>query len=127
MDITPSDNPDDLRDDDELYRRFLPVKKKNVVPLTAFTKPRTSDPDPEISVDLARETTPDKVLAAGAPTHFKLGVLRVGAIRELGFTVRRDPTPDNPAHCIIEGLRTESDCDRLAEQTTIYMPPAQQP
>ncbi|HUY79310.1 MAG TPA: hypothetical protein VMV29_21250 [Ktedonobacterales bacterium] len=113
-----------MRDDDELYRRFLPVKK-NVVPLSAFTRPRTSDPDPAISVDLARETTPEKALEAGMPTHFKLGILRVGAVRSLGFTVRRDPMPDNPAHCIIEGVRTADDCDRLAEQATVYTPPAQ--
>lgn len=123
MDVTPADDPNELRDDDELYRRFLPTKKKNVVPSSAFTKPRTSDPDPEISVDLARETTPEKCLEAGLPTRFKLGILRVGTVRELGFTVRRDPTPDNPAHCLIEGVQTDDDCDRLAESTTIYIPP----
>ncbi len=127
MSATSSNDPNALSDDDELYRRFLPVKKKNVVPSTAFMKPRTREPDPEISVDLARETTPESVLEAGKPTHFKLGVLRVGTVRALGFIVRRDPMPDNPAHCLIEGAHTEDDCDRLAEHAVIYSPPTQPP
>jgi|SRR5579862_4088212 len=129
MDSTPAHvprDPDDLRDEDELYRRFLPTKKKGRVPSTTYTTRPTGNPDPEISVDLARETTPEKTLEAGKPTHFKLGILRVGEVRELGFTVRRDPKPDNPAHCVIEGAKTLDDCDRLAEITSIYIPPSHQ-
>ena len=124
MDTTPAHDLEDLRDDDELYRRFLPPKKKGVVPVTAYTAPRTSNPDPEISVDLARETTAEKCLEAGMPTHFKLGVLRVGVVRELGFTVRRDKKPGNDAHCVIEGVKTLDDCERLAENTVIFTPPS---
>src|SRR5579872_2714304 len=92
-------NNSEIHNDDELFRRFLP-RKKAAVPLTAFTKPRTTDPDPEISVDLARLTTPEDCLAHG-PANFRIGVLKVGEVRALGFEIRSAPEPNNPAHCLI--------------------------
>lgn len=62
---------------------------------------------------------------AAGPPGFGLGVLKAGDVRELGFTIRRDKTPGNDAHCIIEGVKTKEDCDRLARITKIHLPPQQ--
>lgn len=118
---------DEFRDDDVLYRRLLPyfIKEDGTVSSAAYmrSKPPPKAPDPEISVDLAQLTTPDQTLA-GHP-GFGLGAIKVGELRKLGFTVRRDPTPGNEAHCLIEGVKTKQDCKLLAEITEIHMTPAQ--
>lgn len=115
-----------ISDDDLLYRRFhyTSLRPDGSIIGAAFKRPRTSIPDPEISVNLARETTPEQTLVAAAPGVFGLGVLRAGDVRRLGFTVYHQPNPMNPAHSIIEGAKTETDCDRLAEITRVHtLPP----
>jgi hypothetical protein len=42
---------------------------------------------------------------------------------ELGLTVRHDPTADNPAHCLIEGVTTRTICQTLADHTAIVIAP----
>jgi hypothetical protein len=87
-------------------------------------RPKTTIPDPEISVNLAIKTTPEETLAAASPI-FGLGMLKVGDIRRMGFTVRYSPSRGNKAHCIIEGAKTEKDCHLLAEITQVHtFPPS---
>ena len=115
-----------IRDDDLLYRRFHPTSLRldGTIDFSAFTKHNSGEPDPEISVNLARKTTPEKTLAA-APPVFGLGVLKAGDVRRLGFTVRHDPKPKNRAHSLIEGAKTEADCYLLAEITHVHtLPPS---
>jgi hypothetical protein len=115
-----------ISDDDLLYRRFYykSVRRDGSITPAAYTLPRTTIPDPEISVDLARLTTPARTLAAAVQPLFGLGELKAGDVRKLGFTVRYQPTKENHAHCIIEGLKTEEDCDHLAEITRVHtLPP----
>lgn len=117
-------NAQEISDDDLLYRRFYHTSRRRDGRLTlaTYTLPKTSIPDPEISVDLERLTTPEKTLAK-APGGFGLGVVSAGDVRRLGFTVRCQPLPENDAHCIIEGVITEADCERLAEVTRVHTPP----
>ena len=113
-------------DDDLLYRRlyYRSIRDDGSISPAAYTLPRTTKPDPEISVDLARLTTPARTLAAAEkPQLFGLGVLKASDVRNLGFIVRHQPTQKNYAHCIIEGAKTETDCDRLAEITQVHTPP----
>lgn len=106
----------ELQDDDIVYRRYF--RRKKHIPSTAFCKPRSnpSEPDPEISVDLARLTTPEKTLQNG-PNGMKIAVLKVGEIKRLGFTIRpqHDDDNDNEAHCVICGVQTLDHCDLLTE------------
>src|SRR5215204_2419674 len=94
---------DEFDDEDELYRRLAPhsVRDDGTVNSSAFKREKGFDPN--VSVDLAR------LMAAPADSlrtrpNFGLGVVRVGDVRGMGLSVRRDPLPDNPAHCLIEGL-----------------------
>jgi hypothetical protein len=114
-----------ISDDDLLYRRFhyTALRPDGSIVGAAYTKPKSAIADPEISVDLARLTSPEKTLKAGRLPVFGLGELKVGDVRKLGFTVRSQPIEENPAHCIIEGVKTEEDCDRLAEITRVHTRP----
>jgi hypothetical protein len=119
-----------IHDDDLLYRRFHPASLRldGNIDYSAFTKHDSGEPDPEISVDLARKTTPEKTLAA-VPRRLVnvlgLGVLKAGDVRRLGFTVRHDPKQSNRAHSLIEGVKTEADCYLLAEITQVHtLPPS---
>lgn len=117
-------NAQEISDDDLLYRRFhrSSLRRDRSITDGAYTRPKTKIPDPEISVDLERLTTPEKTLAA-APPGFGLGVLSVRDVRRLGFTARYQPIPGNNAHCIIEGVKTEKDCDDLAKVTQVHTQP----
>lgn len=114
-----------INDDDLLYRRFhyKSLWSDGSITNVAYMRPKSTTPDPEISVNLARLTTPTQTLEAVSKSLFGLGELKVGDVRKLGFRVRYDPMPDNDAHCIIEGAKTEEDCDRLAEITRVHTPP----
>lgn len=125
MNESRENDADQVDDDDLLYRRFhyTALRRDGRISFDAYLRRKpTTMPDPEISVDLARLTTPEKTLAA-APPGFGLGELRAGDARRLGFKVSYKPTQKNKAHCIIEGAETEADCDRLAEITRVHTPP----
>ena len=117
-----------IHDDDLLYRRFhsISLGPDGQVDYSTYMQFDTGAPDPEISVDLARRTTPEKTLAAApralAPV-LGLSVLIAGDVRRLGFTVRHNPNRKNRAHCIIEGAKTEADCWSLAEITRVHTLP----
>ncbi len=64
-------------------------------------KDQGRDGPKEVSVYLAAETSEERVLAEGIPGQI---VIKITArdLRELGYNVVRDPTLENPAHCIID-------------------------
>jgi hypothetical protein len=115
--------PDEIADDEELYRRLAPghVDSDGAVNSAAF-KVR-GRPDLHISVDLARLTMPDAALARAPRPGFGLGVLVARVPRSLGFSVRRDPLPDNAAHALIEGDNDKAKCRLLARATRVLIPP----
>jgi hypothetical protein len=113
----------EIDDSDELYRRLAPdhvAADGRSVRRNAF-RVNTGYPR-QISVDLKRLTTSPRDVLQTRPT-FGLGVLRVSDVRALGFDVRYDPTPGNPAHCLIEGDNSRETADRLASVTRIVIPP----
>ena len=118
-----------ILDNDLLYRRFHPTSLRldGTIDFSAFTKHNSGEPDPEISVNLARKTTPEKTLAdvpRALVNVLGLGVLKAGDVRRLGFTVRHDPNRRNRAHSLIEGAKSEADCYLLAEITQVHtLPP----
>ncbi|MBA2449640.1 MAG: hypothetical protein H0V51_16590 [Chloroflexi bacterium] len=126
--------PEDIADEDDLYRRLGPdhVKPDGAISRTAFMRNSTvnrnrKEPDPEISVDLARLTTPALTLTrANRPTH-GVGSLVAAYPRSLGLSVRHTPTDENWAHSSIEGNQDRENCYLLARATTILIPPQSSP
>lgn len=50
-------------------------------------------------------------------------MLTVGYVRSLGFEVRHDPLPDNPAHTLVVGENTKAKCSLPAEATVVLITP----
>ena len=114
--VEPSDA---IADDDALYRRLAPghVDPDGSVNSAAFKL--RGRPDFSISVDLAKLTTPEEALARAPRPEFGFGVLLARETRALGFAIRPDPLPDNPAHALIEGPNDRAKCRLLANATRI--------
>jgi hypothetical protein len=114
-----------IRADDEVFRRLSPES----VDRTTHTVRRNAfytrgQPDPEVSVHLRRlASTPEEVLNRAGRRHFGVGLLAVAEIRALGFTLEPRPLPDDESHAVILGVKSRSDCDRLAEITSILKVP----
>ncbi|HET6841534.1 MAG TPA: hypothetical protein VFK06_07585 [Candidatus Angelobacter sp.] len=91
----------DISDDDILWRRVdQSMIERNPDGTESLQSWAYKDQNHELSVHLARETTPQLVFAAGKPGQVLVG-LRAQIIRSLGYKVVRDPEPDNSAHCLI--------------------------
>jgi hypothetical protein len=82
-------------------------------------------PDPSISVDLARLTTPQDSIARANKPDLDLGVVGLVAAVPLGMdlSIRRDPQPGNDAHCLIEGVSTRDQCRHLARACRLVYRP----
>jgi hypothetical protein len=121
----PAEGLEQIADDDLLYRRLAPfhIKPDGSVSSAAFKL--RGRPDPGVSVDLARLTTPQATLARAPRPGFGLGVPVAGGPRALNLTVHHDPLPDNPAHAMIEGQRPDDRQAprRLAEMSRVLFVP----
>jgi hypothetical protein len=130
--VTGEDGLITIEDDDALYRRLAPpfhFKPDGTVSSRAYWRRREvegkkiEEPDPEISVDLAKLTTQQESLARGRP-GFGLGELKAHIPRSLGLPPIYRPLPDNSAHCQCEGENTKEKCYKLAEATEVIIKPA---
>lgn len=115
-----------LADDDELYRRLAPHHLRDDGTVNSSAYKRGKGYDPSISVDLKR-LTPSPEDALRARPAFGLGVLHVGQAPALGLSVRRDPLPDNAAHCLIQGVDSRAMAGRLATITRVLIRPRTEP
>jgi len=105
-------------DEDFLLRRLSILGHFNpdgTINSNAFKK--DGRPDPQISVDLARMATVREALSRAPNDKFKIGIIQVRPVRELGLVVRHQPTPENPSHTIIEGNNSRATCRELARLT----------
>jgi hypothetical protein len=98
--LSPDPNDIEFRPEDELYKRLAPELCKDGLPTSGVYR-LNKKPDPAPSLDLARLTTPDKVLSKAPKQGFGLGVLTVADVWELGLTVKYEPELGNDAHCIL--------------------------
>jgi hypothetical protein len=121
--LSSSNQPIEIGGDDLLYRRLGPdhVNADGTVNSNAFKL--HGRPDPEISVDLARLTTPEQSLSRAPNDRFRLGVMQAGAVRELKLVVRHKPIDDNESHSVIEGAKSKKECRLLAEITSLMTVP----
>ena len=119
----------EIKDEDELYRRLAPDWVTNgEVNSAAFKeggRPRSGTPvDLRISVDLARETTPQDSVARAERDGFGLGALTAAEPRSHDLTVVHKPIQGNYSHSSIDGDYTKAKCRALAEATNILIQPA---
>jgi hypothetical protein len=112
--------------DDVLYRRLVPeshIKPDGTVASSAYKKSgpdkKSKVPDDEISVELARLTSPQESVNRAPRAGFCLGQLQVSVIEPLGLTVKHDPLDNNPAHTLILGNASMDTCAKLAEETKV--------
>jgi len=116
----PCPDDDGILDPDDLWRRITPdwvIRDKNdgrIRPSSAAFKA------PSCSVLLAREDTRDRALLDWA--GFSLTAVTAAEARRLEQAVCRDPTPEDPPHCLIEGdkkKRTAATGEKPAEQLAL--------
>jgi hypothetical protein len=114
----------EFKEEDDLYKRLPPTLCDCDGNPTAGIWRLKKKPDPEPSVDLARLTTPEAVLAGarGRP-GFGVGKITVKDANELGFSVRYQPELGNNAHCILVGENTIEKTRDLATRTKVVIPP----
>jgi hypothetical protein len=107
---------DEIRDDDVLYRRLAnhQVNKDLTVNSSAFK--RAGSFETAISVDLARMTDPQTSVDRAGRARFRLGRFEARHARELGFDVKHDPLPGNPAHVLIRGPNDQEIARTLARK-----------
>ncbi|NOT58687.1 MAG: hypothetical protein HOP19_00510 [Acidobacteria bacterium] len=111
-----------INDDDLLYRRLHHTRVYEDGSVKSIAYMFNSRPDPEVSVDLARLTTPEEAAGRGKPGT-GLGEIVTSVPRALGFQVEYRPLPENPAHSQIEGHNTKALCKQLAEATQMILMP----
>jgi hypothetical protein len=124
--VTPrNEGLEQIADDDLLYRRLAPLHVNPDGTANSAAFKLRGYPDPQVSVDLARLTTPEATLARAPRAGFGLGALVAGDPRSLGLSVRHNPLPNNRAQALIEGQRPDDkqSARRLAEMTRILVLP----
>ena len=114
----PLDDPS-IPDDAELWRRIPPWhfyfddKLGRVRPSkAAFEDDVDGSP---MSVILAAEAGPPELALVGH-SGVALATGTAGLVRACGQRVARDPTPDEPAHAVVIGRKTDSIKRRLARE-----------
>jgi hypothetical protein len=107
-------------DDDLLYRRLSPGQADDFVANSAAFSGNGGLP--EVSVNLARMTTPEETLKSRP--EFGLGELRYKDVIAAGFEVEWDPVEGNQAHCLIRGESTKANSRILAKITRVIRMPA---
>lgn len=117
-----------IGDDEELYRRIVSfhLYPDGTINSAAF-KLRSGKPDPHLSVELARLTTPQECAQRPGRPGFGVAALRAQVPRSLGLRVRHDPCPPqdptNDAHALIEGNTSKENCRRLAAAASVLIKP----
>jgi hypothetical protein len=129
-----------IDDEDWLYRRLAlnHLRSDGTVNRTAFMRNslppgKGKEPDPQVSVDLARLTTPPhsptgSLATAGRP-HQGIGAFLAGFPRMLGLDVLHDPIVEPPetvnrAHTLIQGNASDRAmelCELMAEEMSKHV------
>jgi hypothetical protein len=122
--------PEQIADDDWLYRRLAVHNIRqsdgsvhyNAFMRNADPRGRKKEPDPDVSVDLARLTTPEQSLATAGRPDQGIGAIQAGFPRSLApgqidvvhTPVLEPPERRNLAHASIRGNEGEGALDRCA-------------
>ena len=129
--------PEAIADSDQLYRRLAVhnIRRSdgsvhyNAFMRNADPRGRKKEPDPDVSVDLARLTTPERSLATAGRPDQGIGAIAAGFPRSLGLHVVHTPIDEpyelrNRAHSSIRGNEGEGAIDRcqlMAAEMTAHV------
>jgi hypothetical protein len=128
VDATQGDDPS-IADDDEVWRRippgyFKPKTDGGPPDFESYAFSDSSNPPSPMSVDLASIAGDPEATRRGFPDH---GVVRmkVGALRNAGFGVRRAPLDGNPAHTYVTGPKKQQKHRRRIKKCAewVLLPP----
>jgi len=111
---------EDIFDMDELYRRFPRQFLKDDGTLSTAAFQNTSRTT-EMSVDLARLTTPSKTALNNE--NYGVASFEAGAARQLDQEVYHNPTIENNAHSTVRGQKPRRIRLKLAEISKIVLLP----
>jgi hypothetical protein len=115
-----------IGDDEELYRRIVSFHLNSDGSINSAAFKLRGKPDPHLSVELARLTTPQECALRPGRPGFGVAVLEAQVPRSLGLRVRHDPCPPedpaNYAHALIEGNSSKENCRRLAAASVLIKP-----
>jgi hypothetical protein len=133
--MTPE--PEEIADADWLYRRLAihNIRRSdgsvhyNTFLRNSDPRGRKKEPDPDVSVDLARLTTPEQSLAAAGKPDQGIGAIQAGFPRGLGLEVVHIPIREprelrNLSHSSIRGNEGEAALDRchlMADEMTKHV------
>lgn len=123
---------DDLTilDEAELWRRIPPwhfVKDENLGQVrpskAAFDNHPNGSPMSIVLADVVTEAGrgPDAILAGHK--EFALAAITAGLARECQQGVAREPLPDEPAHAVVFGKKTDGVKKKLAKRARWVVPP----
>lgn len=122
----PLDDPS-ISDDAELWRRIPPWHfyfdeklGRSRPSKAAFEDDGDGSP---MSVVLASEAGPPESALAEHP-GYALSAITAGLARACGQLIVRDPTPEEPAHAVVVGRKTDSIKRRFAREARWVVPPA---
>ena len=111
----------DIHDDDELYRRIPRghIKRNGQIGSPAFLL--DGKPDPQISVELARVTTPEATLGSRDGEKWFVGGILAAVPRSLTLEVVHDPLEGNWAHAEIRGNDDMAKSRTMARHTRFVL------
>lgn len=114
----------EIADEDDLFRRLIPTSVKQGVVLASAYYGRGMVPDPAISVNIARLSSPAATLVGGR-LGSGVGVLKALVPRAIGLEVVHAPDRErgNDAHALIVGATEKQHCRILAQQTSVVLEP----
>jgi hypothetical protein len=116
-----------IDDDDSLYRRVPHVYITRDAPdageriTSAALKEKRHYPDREISVEIARLTTPADCVSRAPTGGFRVISFVAEVPRRRFLSVDHEPEPDCYAHALITGRITKEDCVVIAQASTIVL------
>ncbi|MGH2352505.1 MAG: hypothetical protein ACRDI2_12160 [Chloroflexota bacterium] len=118
---------EEIADHDHVYRRLTPHHLRPDGTVNSYAFMLYGEPDPHLSVDLAKLTTPQEAASRGRRPGTGVGSFTAAVPRSVGLTVKHDPLPENVAHSLIEGATSKEQCRRLAEAVAIVIRPHTMP
>lgn len=119
--------PEEVADSDKLYRRIAPGHATAEGDVLSQAFKYRGKPADRVSINLARLSNTDATAMRDEKPGSGVGELTAGAVRAIGLDVRHEPLPENYAHALILGAKTNSHCKQLARATKIVIQPDQNP
>lgn len=114
-------SPESIADEEGLFRRLPQLTVANDGTVTSLAYKLDGKPDHEISVFIARLTSPEDVQKPKPKQG--VGLIVAAVPRSQGFVVTHDPDNDFYSHAVARGKNDRGKCRILAENTVVILAP----